>query len=289
MCILYDVHPAPHNANFLEAEMAQDNDQYEDYDLDGYEDGFEDEEDRYKRQEMLPEFAGKQDLLAQKHVAIVGVGGLGGLCSVLLSNAGVGKLSLFDSDSIAWSNLHRQIIFTEEEAEALIASKINSVTKFITKRNSATRLTTSNGTVTSKTIEGLKNCDLVLDLTDNPESRADIARGALRAKIDLIEGAVSGYTGQVALFAFSQPDFVKKHGCYSCLVPEMYQPFKGITGPSAAYVSSLVAHIALAYLLGDNSMVGTLVRTDLQHLTMKKMQLQPDPKCPVCNFLQQLG
>ena len=42
--------------------MAQDNDQYEDYDLDGYEDGFEDEEDRYKRQEMLPEFAGKQDL-----------------------------------------------------------------------------------------------------------------------------------------------------------------------------------------------------------------------------------
>ena len=36
-------------------------------------------------------------------------------------------------------------------------------------------------------------------------------------------------------------------------------------------------------------MVGTLVRTDLQHLTMKKMQLQPDPKCPVCNFLQQLG
>ena len=268
--------------------MAQDNDQYEDFDLDEYDDGFENEEDRYKRQEMLPEFAGKQDLLAQKHVAIIGVGGLGGLCSVLLSNAGVGKLSLFDCDDIAWSNLHRQIIFTEEEAEALNASKINAVTKFIRKRNSETYLFSSNEIADTNTIANLKNCDLVLDLTDNPESRDAIARGALRAKIDLIEGAVSGYTGQVALFAFAQPDFVKKHGCYRCLVPELYQPFKGITGPAASFISSLVAHIALAHLLGDNSMVGTLVCTDLQHLTMKKMQLRPDPKCPVCNFLQQV-
>ena len=74
------------------------------------------DEQRYVRQEMLAGYEQSVEILSTKKVGLIGVGGLGGLCSLLLSNAGVGCLRLADGDSVAWHNLHRKLLFTEQVA-----------------------------------------------------------------------------------------------------------------------------------------------------------------------------
>lgn len=155
--------------------------------------------DPYLRQRVLAGFGARgQDALARASVAIVGVGGLGCPAALYLAAAGVGRLTLIDSDSVATSNLHRQILFSPAQVglpkvEAA-AKSLGRIAPGIEVAQAAIRLTHENAP------EVLAGHDVVVDATDTFPSRLVVADAAAALGIPVAWGAVQGWFGQVTVF-----------------------------------------------------------------------------------------
>lgn len=241
------------------------------------------EEQRYVRQEQLLNYEHSSAILTKKKVGLIGVGGLGGLCALLLSNAGVGFLRLADGDNVAWHNLHRQLLFTEEDAfHARLKSE--AAGRELQARNHRTKLEIQSNCVTAENFaEFAKDLDLILDMSDDSKSRQVIAQLALVQGKNLLSGAVSAYTALIALFLFAEKGFVQQYGCYHCLTAGAdINTKQGISGPIASSASALVAHVALEHLLGHKPLYGQLLRFEMRQMTMQHLSLTPDLTCPYC-------
>lgn len=155
--------------------------------------------DPFVRQRVLPGFGQRgQSALEAARVAVVGVGGLGCPVALYLAAAGVGHLTLIDSDSVAESNLHRQILFgpahvgrrkVDAAAEALASTaprvRVDPV---------ALRLTDDNAA------DALAGHDVIVDATDTFASRLTVADAAAGLGLPVAWGAVQGWFGQVTVF-----------------------------------------------------------------------------------------
>ena len=140
---------------------------------------------RYSRQIMLPQvdIAGQQALL-DSHVLIIGAGGLGSPASMYLAAAGVGKLTLVDNDTVELSNLQRQLAHAESD---LGANKVDSAAATLRAINSDVEVVALNRRVgTAELGELVSSADVVLDATDNVETRFAINRACLAAKVPLV-------------------------------------------------------------------------------------------------------
>ncbi len=125
--------------------------------------------ERYSRQILLPEIGSiGQEILRQKKVAIAGIGALGSVAAELLARAGVGDLLLIDQDVIELNNLHRQTLFTEED---LGKSKALTATEKLTIINSAIKISAEPIHLNLENFYLLKKFDLILDCTDNLQTR----------------------------------------------------------------------------------------------------------------------
>ena len=129
--------------------------------------------DRYSRQVLFPGIAAAgQQLLAQAHVAIVGVGATGAATASLLARAGVGHLTLIDRDFVEPSNLQRQVLFDEADALASLPKAEAARRKIAAFNSSVTRRSTSSPiSIPANIDELLGPADLLLDCTDNFETR----------------------------------------------------------------------------------------------------------------------
>lgn len=243
-----------------------------------------DNQDRYQRQQMLELYADKQELLAQKKVGFIGVGGAGGLSSLLLALAGVGEIRIADFDTVAVHNLHRQILFTQSN---IGAPKVWAAYERIKERNSSCHVIAYEQMINESNFASFaQGLDLLVDVSDNALSRLAISNLALKHNLDLISGAVSAYTALIAIFAYHDINFVQQHGCYRCLTSGFPINTKvGITGPIAESAAALTAHCALEYLAGNNAHVGKLIKLDLRALTMSKLTLSRDLQCQDCQNL----
>lgn len=240
-----------------------------------------DSSERYVRQEMLERYSGKLSSLANMRLGVIGVGGLGGLCSLLLANAGVGSLRLADADTVAIHNLHRQLLFTSQQ---IGLSKAECAVGTIQERAAVKVESFPYKVDVNNFDEFAQDLDLILDLSDDSVSRLTISKLCLKRQLNLFSGAVSGYTALFALFEYADPAFVEKYGCYQCLTSGSNINTKvGITGPQAACAASLSAHLVLEFLVGNRSAIGKLIRMDLNSLSMFKLTLQRDEHCPICN------
>lgn len=155
--------------------------------------------DRYIRQMILPGFgSAAQEKLSQAKVLIVGMGGLGCPALQYLVGAGVGTIGIMDADKISLSNLHRQLLFNENELGLLkvevAAKKVKAQNSFIKIEEYPFAMNKSNA------IEVIANYDLIIDATDNFSAKYLINDVCVRLKKPFVFGAVSGYEGQVALF-----------------------------------------------------------------------------------------
>ena len=155
--------------------------------------------ERYQRQMILKNFgeAGQHKLLQAK-VLVIGAGGLGCPALQYLAAAGVGTLGIVDDDTVALSNLHRQILFSlkdigynKAERAAAVLQQLNNEIKIIAFRE---RFTTQNA------LTIMEGFDIIIDGTDNFASRYLINDACLLMNKTLIYGAVSQYEGQVAVF-----------------------------------------------------------------------------------------
>lgn len=233
---------------------------------------------RYSRQILLPECGEAGQLrLRDSHVAIVGVGGLGGQAAMLLAAAGVGHLSLFDGDSVELSNLPRQLLFCDAD---LGKSKAEGAAARLQSREPGLKVSVC-GELNRETLTQLDNARLVLDCTDNFAARHLISAYCAKHGKTLISGAIAGFDG---LLFVQRPG---EGGCYQCLFPPGTTSAQncasvGVMGPAVAIVASMQAQLCLNELLQFPCEAGCLQRFDFRHFRWHEARVPVDPFCPVC-------
>jgi len=207
---------------------------------------------RYGRQIFLKEVDIEgQELLSKAHVVVMGVGGLGSLSSAYLAGAGIGKLTLVDDDSVEVSNLHRQLLYTENDIgkEKVVAAK-----RRLLESNTSCQIEVVNHRLNEEGLVKLySEASLVIDGTDNFASRFLINRACVKSSTTLVSAAITMFSGQMSTF-----DYAENSPCYACLFSEdgMLQAEEnscadnGVLGPAVGVMASYQALHALKYLLG---------------------------------------
>jgi molybdopterin/thiamine biosynthesis adenylyltransferase len=239
--------------------------------------------ERFSRQLILPEVGGEgQKRLKSARVLLIGAGGLGSPAALYLAAAGVGTLVLVDNDVVDLSNLQRQILhFTPDVGKAKVQSAreklvaLNPGVKVLAKK---TRFTSANA---PRLFAG---CDLVLDGSDNFETRYAVNAACVAQNIPLVWGAVLRWEGQLMTV------IPGKTACYKCLFPEPPDPAlaqscsnAGIMGSVAGTIGALMATEALKVLLSEGGLLSSrMLMLDFLVMKVREKKVQQREKCSVC-------
>lgn len=239
---------------------------------------------RFSRQSMLKNI-GEQGQLALKNasVLIVGVGGLGNPVSLYLNAAGVGNIYLADGDTVDISNLHRQILFNDnninENKADICADKLKQL-------NPSTNIEILDEMLDEELADYyLPLVDLVLDCTDNISSRYLINQKCIEHKKPLVIGAATGFDGQ-HMFVNPNDD---SSACYQCLFPLAKKaPANncqtiGILGPVLAIIGGVQALQAIKFLTGNRVATSQLNIFDGLQNTWQQFGIKKQHNCPVCS------
>lgn len=156
-------------------------------------------DERYARQVMLPEIGKEgQRRLASSSVLLVGLGGLGSAVAPILAGAGVGRIGLCDHDTVSWSNLPRQTLYTEEEVGR---PKCEAALRRLAALSSATRFECHAEGLTPANAERLVAAyDLVVDCCDNFATRYLLDEACAEVGRPWVYGSIGAFHGQVSLF-----------------------------------------------------------------------------------------
>ena len=173
---------------------------------------------RYSRQLLLEDIGPEgQEKLKQSTALIVGLGGLGSPASLYLAAAGVGTLLLADDDSLHITNLQRQILYRSSDVSqskaALAKLQLQALNPMVESIALEQRL---QGEVLQRAVQ---RADLILDCSDNMETRHAVNTACIQAGKPLISGSAVGFSGQLLVI---EPPYA--HGCYACLYPEQTEP-----------------------------------------------------------------
>ncbi|MDP3916831.1 MAG: HesA/MoeB/ThiF family protein [Nanoarchaeota archaeon] len=235
-------------------------------------------ESRYSRQET---YIGKsnQRILSGSTVAIVGIGAIGTGTASLLARAGVGNIILIDRDVIELNNLQRQTLFNESD---IGKPKASQAKKHLEKINSGIKITAFNDDLNNENISNYipKNIKLILDCTDNMETRFLINDYALKNNIPWVYSA--GIQSKLALMNI----IPKKTPCFSCIfaTPASLETCQtvGVLNSTTSMVSSLQVSEAIKILLNDNPS-RYFIRINLEENNFEKLRIKKRKGCPACN------
>jgi len=237
---------------------------------------------RYSRQIMLPEIeiAGQEKLRAAR-VLIVGLGGLGCPIALYLSAAGIGHLTITDDDVVDLSNLQRQIAHGTKDIGDY---KCESVRRSILELNPNTEVITRKTRFTEQSLRvTLENIDLIMDATDNFESRVVINKLSIETHTPVIYGAAIRLEGQILVYD-GNPD----SPCYECLYSdlgseELNCADNGVAAPTVGIIGTMQAMEAIRLLstIGSSS-AGFLQVFDGIDMNWRKLKLPKNPKCSAC-------
>ena len=232
---------------------------------------------RYSRQTLLKEIGKEgQVTLQNKKVAIVGVGALGTVAAELLARAGVGSLILIDRDVVEHSNLQRQTLFDEQDVGK---NKVNAAEERIKEINSEIKIETHALHLNPQNITVLKDADLILDCTDNLQTRFlinDYCRKENKPWIYAAAIKTSGYVMPI----------LKNGACLQCFLTESSLETcdtVGVLNTITLSIASLQATLALKLLLGkEKEIESILYHYDIWNQTFKKLNVKRNKSCPTC-------
>ncbi len=236
---------------------------------------------RYRRQTVLPEIGEEgQRTLGKARVVVIGLGALGSVAADLLARAGVGYLRLVDRDVVELVNLQRQTLYSEEDLDR---PKAEAAADRLSKVNSDVRVEGVAKDVHAATVRDLlKGVNLVLDGTDNLETRFLLNEATLEAGLPFVYGGAIGTYGMV--FAIKSPETA----CFRCLTPKAPPPgalptceTAGILNAVASLVGSLEAAEALRILLGETPS-GDLLVVDGWRPEIQRIHVARRADCPAC-------
>jgi molybdopterin/thiamine biosynthesis adenylyltransferase len=241
----------------------------------------EKEQIRYSRHLLLSE-VGLEGQLALKnaHVCVVGCGGLGSPALLYLAAAGIGKLTFIDNDEVDLSNLQRQILY---KVNHLGQGKAKAASKVLASLNNQIDVQPINARIDADNImQHIGSPDVVLDCSDNYQTRYLLNRFCSKHQTILISGAAIGTQGQVMHFDFRRPS-----ACYACVFPQndYDAPLNcdnfGVLGPLLGMIGSMQALLAVNMLLGHVSGSG-MRQVEAMGLSVREFQLHVDPECHNC-------
>jgi len=237
---------------------------------------------RYSRQIMLEDIGEQgQENLAAATALIIGIGGLGCPAAQYLAAAGVCRLILVDDDNVEQSNLHRQILYTESQ---LGEPKVEAAKTSLNKLNSATEILCRQQRATDETLpELLADADVILDCSDNLDTRLAINRAACFAGKPLIIGSAIRMEAQVISFDFSR----NNSGCYACLVENIQEQAldcssAGVLGPIPGIAASMQALSAIKAIVGCDFIANLWQCFDGRQQKWLSIQHPGNPECDVC-------
>jgi len=240
-------------------------------------------DNRYSRHLTLPQIGSSgQEKIANSHVLIVGLGGLGSPAALYLAAAGVGKLSFADFDTVEVSNLQRQIAHDMDHVGEL---KTHSARAACLAINSDVTIDTIDHGLESDDLEALvPNCTVVLDCSDNFPTRFAVNEACVKHKVPLVTGAAIRFDGQISVIDSRQAD----SPCYRCLYSEGDETADtcaqaGILGPVVGMVGCVQAIEALKLITEiGSSLAGRLVLFDGLSMEWNEIGLRKNKDCPVC-------
>ena len=240
--------------------------------------------ERYSRQTLFQPIgrAGQEKLLASKAV-IIGCGALGTAQANALVRAGLGTLRIVDRDYVEESNLQRQSLFDESDARESLPKAIAAERK-LAEINSEVRTEGVVADATSRNIADLvRGFDVILDGTDNFETRYLLNDAAVKMGIPWIYGAV------VASSAVTMSILPGQGPCLSCVFPDAPAGLHetcdtvGVIGPAAAWTAAIQVTEALKILLGlEQELHGSLLGFDIWHNRTQQVRPKRDPDCRTC-------
>ncbi|APC48252.1 ThiF family adenylyltransferase [Virgibacillus halodenitrificans] len=243
---------------------------------------------RYSRQILFEQInkAGQQRL-SESTVLIVGIGALGTVISNQLVRAGVGKVRIVDRDVVEISNLQRQILFDEEDAEKSLPKAIAAKRK-LERVNSMVEIEAIIGNASRDNIDELtEGVDVVLDGTDNFATRYLLNDICFKKNIPYSYGGVVSSRGMTAFFV------PKQTPCLRCLSKEGSDGNQtcdtvGVISPVVDMVSSLQVTETLKYLTNRGEYLRNTLRSfDIWFNQQYDIKLnKPDPNCPTCQLNQ---
>lgn len=246
--------------------------------------------DRFARHIVLPEVGGAgQVALAGKHIAVIGLGGIGSPALQYLAGAGIGRFTLVDDDVVDASNLQRQTIFTTRDVGH---GKATSARRWLANFDDALQVNISDSRITAENVGDLiAGADLVLDGTDNFATRLAVSDACVAERVPLLSAAVGRFQGQVGAFA----GHLVGSPCYRCFVGDAFDAEDcdtcaedGMLGAMAGWTGSFAAMQAVRVLLQGVSrfgdpMWGKLHILDGMGASMRTLTIAKDPACKGCS------
>ncbi len=240
--------------------------------------------ERYSRQVFFSGIGeAGQNRIAASAVLVVGCGALGSNIANLLVRAGVGTVKIVDRDFVELSNLQRQVLFDEADAEGRLPKAVAAVKK-LQAINANVQVEAVIQDVNARNIEALvTGVDLVMDATDNMETRYLVNDTCVKHGIPWIYGGVIGATGMTMDIIPGQT------ACLRCLSDMPPAPgttptceTEGVLGGTPAMIASIQATEALKIMVGHKPVGGNLIHIDLWENEYNRFQVNVHPDCPTC-------
>ncbi len=240
--------------------------------------------DRYSRQIIFPDLGKKGQLqLSKSHVVIIGCGGLGSMIASALVRAGVGRVRVIDRDFIEYHNLHRQVLFDEDDIRNELP-KAAAAERHLRKINSSVEIEGVIADVNHGNIEELViGADLIMDGLDNFEGRLLINDVSLKYGIPWVYGAAVASSGMTTSF------IPGKTPCFRCLSASAPAgglvgtcDTAGVLGPVPFIIGSLQAAQAMKLLTGKADTEQSLTVIDVWQGTFQHLKTGYRKDCPAC-------
>jgi len=243
---------------------------------------------RYSRHMMLPQMDYEGQLkLTQSRALIIGAGGLGSPVAMYLASSGIGHIVITDFDHVELHNLQRQILHGNDDVGK---AKVDSAKETLENLNSDIKITAFNEKLSEEKLrEQVRLADVVLETTDNFESRFFLNRICVEEKTSLVSGSAIRFEGQITVFRPDKED----SPCYHCLYKETDEAehghwetcaSSGVLAPVVGIIGSIQATEAIKVLTGmGQDLCGRLIVFDAMYMEWREMKLKKDPNCPVCS------
>jgi adenylyltransferase/sulfurtransferase len=239
---------------------------------------------RYSRHIMLSDIDIEgQHRLKNSRILLLGLGGLGSPIALYLAATGIGSLVLVDDDNVDLSNLQRQIIHATNDIDS---AKVDSARASVEQLNPHTKVKCISHRLDTEALAmQVLRADIVIDATDNLESRLIINRACVKAKKPLVSGAAIAWEGQVSVF----DSRLEAAPCYQCVYLESSEQNlscaeSGVVSPLLGIIGSAMALEALKLILrvGD-TLAGRLMMFDAKSHDWQQLSVLRRKDCPVCN------